>query len=131
MPRSEHTCAEQVWSIVGQVPTIFGRLVYLASLRDKRNGAYCHPAFCPIFGCDIADRALRRTHQQAFSSWLDLSLECQYSELQEFLRAVAADDGSKNPWLAPEAAANLVPPDTSGHESLLFHSDLDVLGALF
>jgi hypothetical protein len=117
--------------MVSQPPTLFGRLVYISSLRDSTRGSYCHPAICGAFGCELADWALRMAHRDMFRSWLSLSLARQHSELQDFLAGVGcADAALSRSWLEEVAVDGLVPPEAGSHELLLFQSDLDVLTAL-
>jgi hypothetical protein len=70
---------------LSQFPTLFGRLVFLASLWDPRNDHYSHPALSSL-APDEADRALRNSHQQVFQEWISSGLAEQKSDLEEFLR---------------------------------------------
>jgi hypothetical protein len=73
-----------------RVPTIFGRLAYLASLRDPSNGRYYHPVLSPALGSEEADTTLRKSHYQVFSQWLSFGLAEQKADLVEFLESAEA-----------------------------------------
>jgi len=69
-----------------QIPTVFGRLVFLASLRNTETGRYVHPGLTQMLGAEEADRALCHSHHQVFSQWIASSLEEQKADLDEYLR---------------------------------------------
>jgi len=111
-----------------QIPTTFGRLVYLASLRDQNTGHYEHFGLEQMFGFEEADRTLRECHQQAFSEWLCFPLEHQKSELDEYLASL---DGPLalilQNWIRFAPYRNFVPAGTRDVERMLYLSDLDTL----
>jgi len=110
-----------VWrKILAQIPTLFGRLVFLASLRDPATGRYRHEALNAFLGEEDSDRALSRSHHQLFSEWLAYSLAEQKSDLDEYLnmtggpRYVRHYDG-------------LIPPAARDVERQLYLTDLETL----
>jgi len=72
---------------LSRIPTAFGRLVFVSSLRDIHTGRYFHDELSALLGIDEADRALRHSHHQVFSHWLVFSLADQKSDLDEYLNA--------------------------------------------
>jgi len=83
-----HGTAGELWrKILSRIPTAFGRLVYVASLRDPQTGRYYHSELSSLLGTDEADRTLRHGHHQVFSQWLVFSLADQKSDLDEYLDA--------------------------------------------
>ena len=47
----ERGAAADLWrNTLSQIPTLFGRLVYLSSLRDSNSGAYEHYGLAKVFG---------------------------------------------------------------------------------
>jgi len=110
-----------------QIPTIFGRLVYLSSLRDRTSGVYEHERLAGLFGPEDADRALRHRHRLIFAEWLGHNLEDQKNDLEEFLTAkLAAGETVTNPALAA-VYRDVIPPSASEVEKTLYLSDLETL----
>jgi len=82
----------EMWrNVLGQIPTIFGRLVFLSSLRNAENGRYLHPGLTRLLGAEEADRALCHSHHQVFSQWIASSLEEQKADLDEYLRGAGGE----------------------------------------
>jgi hypothetical protein len=78
--------AAELWrKTLSRIPTHFGRLVFLSSLRDTLSGRYAHPPLSQIVGCEIADRTLCHSHHEIFSEWLGFSLAQQKADLDEYL----------------------------------------------
>ena len=76
-----------------QIETFYGRLVYLAGLRNPDNGRYEH------FGCApgtpaslVASRNLKRIHETIFRDWVGLSLERKKADIELYIAKV--DQGS-------------------------------------
>src|SRR5215469_3816577 len=71
----ENTAAGDLWKhTLSQIPTVYGRLSYLASLRDQNSGIYRHHGLAAMFGRDESSRALRDSHEQVFLEWITLSM---------------------------------------------------------
>jgi hypothetical protein len=87
----ERGASSDLWrNTLSQIPTAFGRLVFLASLRDQNSGRYEHHGLALVFGEQEADRALRQSHAQAFTEWLCFPLEHQKEDLDWYLRSLDA-----------------------------------------
>jgi hypothetical protein len=86
----------QKWwrSVLGPIPTLFGKLRHLSSLKSPDTGRYSHPALMSLVGTEEADRELRRAHHQVFERWISLSLEEQKADLDEYLDAAGWASGS-------------------------------------
>lgn len=111
-----------------QIPTTFGRLVYLSSLRDQNTGLYGHHGLAQMFGEEEADRALRESHQHAFAEWLCYPLDQQKAELDEYLSGL---DGPVTVilqnWIRFAPYRNFIPAGTRDVERDLYSGDLEVL----
>jgi hypothetical protein len=107
-------------SMLAHVPTVFGRLLFMASLRDQGTGRYSHPTFSAALGAEEADRMLRQSHYQVFSQWLAFSLAEQKEDLDEFLGEPAAPERLS-------AYRNLAPARAHEVERQLYLTDLETL----
>jgi len=125
----ERGAAADLWrNTLSQIPTLFGRLVYLSSLRDTNSGIYEHYGLAQIFGGKDADRTLRQSHAQAFSAWLNLNLEQQKSDLEEYLSGLEEDVRSiLATWIRLAPYRNLIPARAREVERHLYLTDLEVV----
>src|SRR5262245_9428693 len=88
----DRSAASDLWRhTLSQIPTTFGRMVFLSSLRDPNTGSYAHYGFAQRVGESVAEEALRESHEQCFSEWLGFSLEQQKADLDLYLSSIAAD----------------------------------------
>ena len=84
--------ASDLWrNTLSQIPSLFGRLVYLASLRNANSGCYEHHGLALVFGEDEANRALKKSHSQLFREWLTFNLEQQKADLELYLSGLHED----------------------------------------
>jgi hypothetical protein len=119
---------------LAQVETLYGRLVYLAGLRNPDNGRYEHYGFPPGTPTSIAaSRNLRRIHETIFREWVGLSLELKKADIELYVASV--DQGDKrllvDAWLRLRPYMNLVPASVQGPERQRHVSDFEaILGLL-
>jgi len=106
--------------IAAQIPNLFGRLVFLHSLRDTDSGRYSHPLLLESFGPEVADRTLHHTHHQAFMEWLRLSLAEQKEDVDDYLRMSGSD-------VYHLCYRELVPVNAHQVERQLYLTDLEVV----
>jgi len=110
---------------VSEIPSTFGRLAFLAGLKNRDTGKYTHYLIKEVFDEGGTDRVIRRTHLQVFAEWLTYTLAQQQADLNIFLSGV---DGHRRQILA--ACAVLAPhvwciPDGAAeHERRLYLADL-------
>jgi len=113
---------------LAQIPSVFGRLVYLCSLRDANTGAYQHFGLAQIFGDQAADEALRSSHQQVFAEWLGFGLEQQKADLDLYLAGLEGDRRTiVETWIRLAPYRNLLPSTTREVERELYLRDLETL----
>lgn len=117
---------------LAQIPSVFGRLVYLSSLRDPNSGRYQHHGLALVFGEDEARKALRKSHEQVFNEWLRFNLEQQQADLRLYLFDLSEDKRTVlEAWQSLEPYKNLLPKSAKAVERQLYLADLTVLLALF
>jgi hypothetical protein len=113
---------------LSQIPSVFGRLVYLSNLRGANSGKYEHHGLALIFGEAEADKALRKTHKDTFQTWLNYNLAEQRADLDLYLSAVEGNRRSLiETWVRLTPYRNLIPASASEVEKQLYLSDFNAL----
>lgn len=125
----ERSALADLWKhTLSHIPTVCGRLVYVATLRDVNSGTYKHHGLVASFGRDEAARALRESHEEAFREWLNLPLAEKNHDLKDYL--VALDDPQEEVaehWLRSGVYRSYVPAAAMEMEKELFSKDLEIL----
>ena len=120
-PESFGGPATDIWrKTLSRISTHFGRLVFLAALRDGVTGRYAHPPLMEIVGREITDRTLRHSHHEVFAEWLSFSLSEQKADLDDYLTATQSP-------LATLPYRDLAPATAHQVERLLYLTDLETL----
>jgi hypothetical protein len=113
---------------LSQIPCLFGRLVYLSSLRNSNTGRYEHHGLSLVFGDEEADKALRESHNQAFLEWLTFGLEHQKADLDLYLSSLGTDKRVLlRTWHRLAPYRNLIPASALAPERGLYLNDLEML----
>lgn len=85
----DRTASSDLWiRTLVQIPSLFGRLAYLSSLRDVNTDQYQHHGLSSIFGEEQTHRALRDSHEKTFGEWLSYNLEHQKADLDLYLSSL-------------------------------------------
>jgi hypothetical protein len=113
--------------VLEQIPTAFGKLVYLASFRNPDSGRYQADETAEMFSAYSVHRTLQRAHWKAFHNWQSLGLKEKKSDLKRY-----ADAGAGSaPWLAlwadSDAAHRLMPAACAECERTLFLTELGMM----
>lgn len=118
---SARTPALALWrKTLSQVPTVFGRLAFMASLRNPVTGRYTHEELARLLSPEETDRALCNSHHQVFSEWLKFSLSEQKADLDDYLCTMGG-------VRAVFAYRHMVPPTARDVERQLYLTDLETL----
>jgi len=127
--RFDRDPAANVWRrTLSQIPTVFGRLVYLSSLRDPNTGRYEHFGLAQMFGEEEADHALRDSHLDTFWQWLGFGLERQKQDLDRYLAELHSDPRAVlETWTRVEPYRNLIPASVPQADRQLYLADLETL----
>lgn len=129
----DRNAAADLWRrTLAQIPSIFGRLVYLSSLRNANSGRYEHHGLALAFGEAGAHEALERSHEQSFADWVNSPLMQQKADLDLYLSSLTPN---RRPvvetWLKLAPYRNLAPARAKSSERQLFDRDFrDLLEAL-
>ncbi|HZS56302.1 MAG TPA: hypothetical protein VFA65_17995 [Bryobacteraceae bacterium] len=125
--------AAELWlRDLSRIGTSYGRLVYLAGLRDPDSGRYNHYASSPS-DMAVANRSLRRVHELIFTEWVGYPLEKKMSDVERYIDGI--DDLNRceliDAWLRLTPYKNLVPASIQGPERRKHISDFEaILGLL-
>lgn len=110
------------------VSSLFGQLVYLASLRDLNTGRYEHRGMANDLDEAEVDKTLRETHAAVFREWLALGLERQKADLLSYLSVLGGDRHAVlEAWLREAPYKMLTPSSAEQAECQLYLSDLRTL----
>jgi len=117
---------------LSQIPSVFGRMVYVSSLRNPNNGRYEHHGLALIFGEEDANKALRKSHLQIFTEWLTFNLEQQKADLEVYLDGLPDDRATVvENWIKLAPYRNLIPGSVRGVERRLYVTDLTAVLEVF
>src|SRR5882724_8263798 len=124
--------ASDLWRhTLSQIPTTFGRLVFLSTLRDPNTDVYAHYGFAQRVGEETADATLKQSHWHCFSEWLGFSLEAQKADLDLYLSGIDSDKKTiLETWTRTKPYRNLIPASAMEVERRLYNSDLEALLSL-
>jgi hypothetical protein len=127
--RLDQDAAASLWRhTLAQIPTLFGRLVYLSSLRNQNSGQYEHFGLAQRFGMEQAGEAIRATHRDAFREWLCLDLERQREEVGQYLESLDTDrKQAVETWVRLAPHRNFVPSDANPVEQDLYLQDFSAV----
>jgi hypothetical protein len=118
-----------VWNrTLDQIPTQFGKLAYLAGLRNENSGRYQHFGVAQLYGEDEANHVLGSSHERVFGEWLNYSLEQQHTDLEAYLDGMEEDRRTiLQTWSSLAPYEKLPPEAARDAERLLFTSDLEII----
>jgi hypothetical protein len=129
----DRSAAADLWrNTISQIPSVFGKLVYLASLRNPNNGCYEHHGLALVFGEDEANKALKNSHAKVFAEWLAFNIEEQKADLDFYISSLLEDKRVViDTWIRLAPYRNLPPASVRGVERRLYIADFTALLELF
>jgi len=128
----ERDAREDLWiHTLSQIPTQFGKLQYLSSLRDPNTGTYEHHGLALLFGEKEAAKAMRQNHKRTFAEWLNMDLASQEADLAEYFAGVGGNmTAILSSWDVLEPWKQYVPSGVMASEKALYAADLRTLVSL-
>ena len=129
----DRSASSDLWrNTISQIPSVFGRLVYLASLRNPNSGSYEHHGLALVFGEDEASKALKNSHTAVFVEWLSFNLEQQKADLDLYISDLFEDKRVVvETWIRLAPYRNLLPASVRSVERRLYLADFGALLELF
>ena len=132
--QNEQEAVDDLWQrTLSHIPSAYGKLVYLASLRNPDTGRYEHFGLSLNPNSADANRALRRSHEFIFQDWVGCSLEQKKADLDLYISTIdsIAKGDLLDAWLRLTPYKNLVPASIQGPERQKHVSDFEaILGLL-
>jgi hypothetical protein len=113
---------------LSQIPSVYGRLVYLAALRNPNSGRYEHHGLALVFGADDANRALKKSHKQVFADWLSFNLEQQMADLTLYMSDLQEEKKTVlQAWTKLKPYKNVLPSNAKTVDRRLYLSELETM----
>jgi len=110
------------------IPSLYGRLTYLASLRDLSSGRYEHAGLAALYPDEAIQEALQLCHEQIFERILENPLEQQEQDLRKCFETMEGGLATTaDHWCRMEAYRMLLPEEAAGYLRDLFCSNLRAL----
>lgn len=110
------------------IPGEFGRLTYMASLRDLSSGKYEHAGLAALYPAEATQQALEACHEQIFERVLESPLARQETDLRECLLNMPGGlCATVAHWRRMEAYRVLMPERSPVYLKELFCSNLRAL----
>ncbi len=118
--------ASDLWrNTLSQIPSVFGRLMFLSSLRNLNSGRYEHHGLALVFGSYEASKALKKSHREAFAEWLSYDIEEQKADLDLYLSEQTDHKRTiLKTWEKLEPYRNILPSSVKDVERKLYLADL-------
>jgi hypothetical protein len=110
----------------------YGKLIYLASLRDLASGIYRHEGLEALYSAGAVQESLLHAHREVCGRIMEMSLVRQERDLLSCWHGFEADpQGLVENWRESEAYRTLMPFGLPDYMRELFCSNIETLLAVF
>ena len=114
------------------IPSDFGRLYYVSSLKDSLTGRYQHDGLMDVYSEDSVQEALGQCHEELFSRILETPLPEQERDLRKCLDVRDGRLGTLvDAWRKDKSFEIMCPEGMPSYLKDLFCSNLAALLAIF
>jgi len=119
---------ELTTTTLAEMPVLFDRLSYLASLREPGSGRYVHKRLAAKYPGEGVAQALQQCHEEIFERVMEIPLAIQERDLRSCLGAVPGGlRAGVTRWQEPEFRDSLLPQQAPPYLKELFVSNLRAL----
>jgi hypothetical protein len=126
--RNQQVVRDFTATTLAAIPNLFGRLTYLAALRDLSSGRYEHAGLAALYPPEAVQEALAACHYEIFQKILETPLSLQERDLRECLEGMAGTISATTfHWRQMEAYRILPPENAPEYLRELFFSNLRAL----
>jgi hypothetical protein len=121
--------SDDLWRrTISQIPSVYGRLVYLGGRRNSDTGLYEHHGLAAMFDEQLTDFALRESHLHTFREWLNFDLEQQRADLELHLAEQPTTRRTMlETWLRLTPFRSAIPISASPADRDLFLGEFELL----
>lgn len=110
----------------------YGRLIYLASLRDLASGMYRHEGLEALYSAGSVQEALTQAHREVCSRIMEMPLSVQEKDLLNCWKGFDVEaEGLIGNWKESEAYRTLMPFGLPDYMRTLFCSNIETLLSVF
>jgi hypothetical protein len=96
---------------LSKIPTIFERLLYLASLWDPQTGKFHHFGLAQRYGRGRTNLLLRASYLELLRKWTECTIKDQQTQMNAYWAARASSLNEENETAMPrERQMDLTPP---------------------
>jgi hypothetical protein len=114
------------------IPSDFGRLYYVSSLRDSGTGRYLHAGLTDMYSKNSVQEALSHCHEELFSRILETPLKEQARDLRNCLDSAGDRFWTVvDSWREEQSFRSMCPEGLPNYLSQLFCSNMGALLAVF
>jgi hypothetical protein len=114
------------------IPSDFGRLYYLSSLKDPNSGRYSHEGLMEVYSEGSVQLALAQCHEELFARILETPLKEQETDLRKCMDS-AGDEfwNVVEDWRGSRYYCTMCPQGLPDYLSELFCSNMGALLEVF
>jgi len=114
------------------IPSVFGRLYYVSSLKDSTTGQYRHEGLVEVYSENSVQEALGQCHEELFSRILETPLDDQARDLRKCLDSAGDRFWTiVESWREDRSFQSMCPEGLPSYLNDLFCSNLGALLAIF
>jgi hypothetical protein len=128
LEQNRHIIHDFAMTTLSAIPNEYGRLTYIASLRDLSTGRYEHAGLAALYPGEAMQEAVKQCHEEVFRRILETPLSLQENDLRACLAGMEGTLGATvSHWRQMEAYRVLMPEESPDYLKELFCSNLRAL----